>query len=276
MKVLITGASSYVGAGIYSYLKKDKFDIFGTYFSNKIFAELVKMDITDKSSVKKVIGKIKPKVIVHVAANPNARWCEEHEQEAILLNENGVKNIVDNANSIGSKVIYISSFAAINPNAIYGKTKLAGEKIIKETNSGWAILRPSLIVGYSPNTTNDRPFNRIFKNITEGTPAIYDISWKFQPSWLDHISEVIEQIIIREIYGVTIPIMIPELKTRFELAKDILSKFDIKVEPVDKKDESPVYEQKIDKLSELGLPTHTYEEMINKIVSDIREKVIKP
>jgi len=274
MKVLITGASSYVGAGIYSYLK-GRFGVFGTYFSNKLFPELVKMDITDNSSVKKITKEIKPEVIVHVAANPSTRWCEEHKQEATLLNENGVKNIVGNANSIGSKVIFISSFAAIKPTTFYGKTKLAGEKIVKETNSGWAILRPSLIIGYSPNTTNDRPFNKILKNIVEGTPAIYDVSWKFQPSWLDHISEVIEQIIAREIYGATIPVMIPELKTRFDLANDILSKFGIKVEPVDKKDESPVYEQKVDKLLELDLPTHTYEEMINKIASDIREKVIK-
>ena len=233
------------------------------------------MDVTDSISVKKVFEKIKPDVVVHAAANPSANWCEEHKQEAIKLNERGVKNIVDAANLTGSKVIYISSFAAIKPTTFYGETKLAGEKIVQKTNSGWLIIRPALIIGYSPNTANDRPFNRILKNIAEGTPAVYDISWKFQPSWLNHISEVIEQAIVKEIYGETIPVMIPELKTRFDLANDILSKFGIKVEPVDKKDEPPVCEQKEDKLVELGLPTHTYEEMIDKIVADIREKVIK-
>ena len=77
---------------------------------------------------------------------------------------------------------------------------------------------------------------------------------------------MIEQIINRKIYGETIPISIPELKTRFDLANDILSKFGIKVEPVDKKDSSPVAEETQGKLLELGLPTHTYKEMIEKIV----------
>ena len=274
MKVLITGASSYVGAGMYSHLKH-KFDVFGTYFSNKLFPELVKLDVTDSASVTAVLKKINPDVVVHVAANASARWCEAHEAEAIRINEGGVKNIVDAANLTGSKLIYTSSVVAINPTTVYGKTKLAGEKIAKETSSGWNILRPSLTVGYSPNTTNDRPFNRILNNITKGTPAIYDTSWKFQPTWLDHVSEVAEQAILKGVCEETIPVIIPELKTRFDLANDILGKFGIKAERTDKKDETPFVEQKEDKLSKLGLPTHTYKEMIDKIVSDIQEKVIK-
>jgi len=272
MKVLITGASSYVGAGIYAFLK-EKFEVSGTYFSNKLFPELIKMDITDSNSVKKVIENTKPDIIVHAAANPNAVWCEEHKPEAIELNETGTRNIVEAANSINAKIIYISSYAAVfNQSTVYGKTKFDGEKIVKKAKAGWAILQPSLIIGYSPNTTNDRPFNRILKNITEKTPAIHDTSWKFQPSWLDHISETIEQIIKRKIYGETIPIAIPELKTRFDLAKDILNKFNIETKPIDKKDSSPVFDLPQDKIKELQLPIYSYKEMIDKIVKDIKEK----
>jgi len=268
--VLITGASSYVGAGIYSYLKK-YFNTHGTYNTNKLFLKLIKMDITNEDEVKKVVGKIKPNVIVHVAANPNAKWCEANKEEAIKLNETGTKHIVDAANSTEAKIIYISSFAVIKPTNVYGETKLAGEKITKKTNSGWIILRPSLIIGYSPNTTNDRPFNRLLKNITEHTPAVYDNSWKFQPTELQHLAEVIKVCIDKDINKETIPLSVPELKTRYEIAKDFLANFSINATAADTKDNSPIFMEKLDKLTELGLPEYTYTQIMERIISDTKK-----
>ncbi|MDO8625050.1 MAG: sugar nucleotide-binding protein, partial [Candidatus Diapherotrites archaeon] len=204
-KVLITGASSYVGARLFADLTKD-FDVTGTYHQNRLFPELVKMDITDRSATLKTIEKIKPGWIVHVAANPFGGWCEENPAEAQMLNEAGTENIVAAANAVNAKIIYISSFAAINPEGVYAKTKRAGEEWAKKTNAGFVILRPSLIIGWSPNTTNDRPFNRMLKNITEQTPAVYDTSWRFQPTWLGHMSEAIRGIIQKGITSETIPI----------------------------------------------------------------------
>ena len=85
---------------------------------------------------------------------------------------------------MGAKVIFMSSFGAINPEDVYGETKFHSEEYVKNTKAGWIVLRPSLIIGYSPNTINDRPFNRILKNLDTKTDAIYDTSWKFQPTYI--------------------------------------------------------------------------------------------
>ena len=163
-RILITGANGYLGARLYSDLKKN-FDVIGTYYKNKLFPEFIKLDVTKPAEVLDVVEKAKPTIIVHVAANPSATWCEANPAIAKKINANGTKNIVNAANKVNAKVIYISSFAAINPDTIYGKTKLAGEKAVKKTTAGFIILRPSLIIGFSPNTANDRPFNRLLKNI---------------------------------------------------------------------------------------------------------------
>lgn len=47
MKILITGASSYLGAKIYEDFKND-FDVIWTYNFNKLFDEFVKLDLTKK------------------------------------------------------------------------------------------------------------------------------------------------------------------------------------------------------------------------------------
>ncbi|MBI2130102.1 sugar nucleotide-binding protein, partial [Candidatus Woesearchaeota archaeon] len=184
--------------------------------------------------------------------------------------EDGTKNIVDAANAIKAKVIYISSVIVIVPQNVYGRTKLAGEEYVKNTKYGFIILRPSLIIGLSPNTTNDRPFNRILQNIDEKTPAIYDNSWKFQPTWLGHISEVIQISLEKSITNEIIPIAVSELKSRFDIARNILSCFNISVKPKNENDKTPVITVTQDKLKQFGLPCYTYSEIISKSVNEIK------
>ncbi|MBI2233356.1 MAG: sugar nucleotide-binding protein [Candidatus Aenigmarchaeota archaeon] len=270
MKVLITGASSYVGASVYAHLK-EKCDLIGTYHTNKLFPELEFLDITDKREVKEFIDLNKPDFIVHVAANASGDWCEKNPEKAVSINQHGTENIVSAANRVNSKIIFISSFAVSNKQSLYGRTKAESENYVKKVRSGWMILRPSLIVGMSPNTQNDRPFNRILRNITEHNPAAYDISWKFQPTWLRHINEVIEVVIKRGIVNEIIPIAVPELRTRYDMAKDILTNFDIQVSPVNKNDKTPTFRDDLKKLKDLRLPVYTYEEMITGIINELKK-----
>lgn len=269
MKILITGASSYVGARIYSDLK-NKFDVIGTYYTNKLFPELELLDIRNKSEVEKFVQKTKPDVIVHVAANASGSWCEQNPEQAIAINQDGTQNIAEAANDFNAKVIFISSLAVANTESLYGRTKIAGENFVKNVKNGDIILRPSLIVGFSPNTTNDRPFNRFLKSITEQTPAIYDTSWKFQPTWLKHISEIIELIIEKNIVNEIIPICVPEIKTRYDIAKDVLTDFGIDVISEDKKDPTPNFSDDLKKLQKLNLPIYTYDQMVKGIQEEIR------
>ncbi|MFA4855970.1 MAG: sugar nucleotide-binding protein [archaeon] len=269
-RVLIVGADGYVGARLYADLKKS-FDVAGTYFENRLFPELLKLDITNATEAIEIVERTKPTIIVHVAANPSVAWCEANPALAKKINADGTSNVVKAANRANAKVIYISSFAAIRPNTVYGKTKRAGEEFVKNAKAGFIILRPSLILGFSPNTANDRPFNRLLKNITDKTPAVYDRAWKFQPTWIGHVSEIIQKVIEKRISGEIIPIAVPGLKSRFDIAKDILPSFGIEVASKDAKDDSQVVEETQDKLKQLGLAQYTYREIIEKIKKEITE-----
>lgn len=272
MKILIIGASSYVGARLYFDLKQ-KFDVIGTYSANQLSKNFVHLDITDKNEVEQVISAMKPDYIVHVANNASAKWCAAHPIEATLLNQTATQHIVESGNNVGAVLIYISTMGTIKPSNLYGKTKLKSEEIIKETKNGYLILRPSIIFGYSPNTTNDRPFNRMLKNLVEGTPAVYDTSWKFQPAYLRHVSEIIEECIDRKIRNRSIVIAVPEMKSRFDVARDILTAFNIKVTPVDAKDSTfEIFEDDLSELDELNLPKYSYSEMIKEIIEEIKNR----
>lgn len=271
MKILLTGANSYVGARLYLDVSKVH-DVVGTYAHNPLSEKLVQLDIIDRNAVKSLVSQVSPDIIIHCANNADARWCEANPDAAVKLNQESTKSIVDAADSCGAKVIYISSFAAFVPNNVYAKTKFESEKIIEKTQTGYLILRPSFILGFSPNTTNDRPFNRLLKNLDQKTEAIYDMSWKFQVTYIGHISEVILACIERNIWNHMIPLTVEGLKTRYDTAYDILSPFGVTVKPVDKNDTLPVLENDLHQLKELALPQYTYANMIATIVNEIKQR----
>lgn len=272
MKILITGASSYLGARLYVDLKID-FNVVGTYSTNQLSKEFIKLDITDENAVSQVLDKNKPDIIIHVANNANSRWCDANPEKAVLLNQTATTYIVKKANNIGAKLIYISSMGAINPTNIYGKTKLESEKIVKTARNSYLILRPSLILGYSPNETNDRPFNRLLKNLGGSKEAIYDTSWKFQPTYIRHIGEVIASCIKKNIYNQEINIAVPEMKSRFDTAKDILTPFGIKVSEAPGLDSTfKNFKDDLSELNDLNLPKYAYRQMIEGIIFEIKNK----
>lgn len=271
MKILLTGASSYVGARLFLDLSK-KFEVVGTYHENKLSEKLIHLNITDFEEIKRVIDEQKPEIILHAASNANARWCETNPKLALALNQEPTRNIVESANNLNAKIIFISSYAAAMPNNVYGKTKHQSEEYVKQTKKGFVIIRPSLLLGFSPNTVNDRPFNRILKNLDLKTEAIYDTSWKFQPSYLGHVSEVIAQVIERNILNETISVAVPEIKTRYDIAKDILGAFHIEVKPIDKQDTTNVIIDDLKALRIFKLPQYNYEKIISKIIDEIKHR----
>lgn len=270
-KILLTGASSYVGARLFLDLSKN-FEVIGTYYGTKLSDKFIPLDVTNSRAISDTVTKMQPDVIIHAASNASAKWCEDNPEKALILNQESTKSIVQSANTAGSKVILISSFAALNPHNVYAKSKRQSEEYVKDTKGGYIVLRPSLIIGYSPNTVNDRPFNRILKNLDLKTEAAYDTSWKFQPTYVRHISEVIKQVIEDNITNKTIPVAVADLKSRYDIAKDILENFNIKVRPVDKQDTEPTAVENLEVLKELNFPQYSYQEMIKNIVEEIKNR----
>ncbi len=271
MDILITGASSYLGARLYFDLREG-YSVTGTYAHNRLADAFVRLDTTDAGSVRDVITARKPSVIIHAAANANARWCEANPREAMLLNAQSTGFITDAADMTGALVILISSFAALAPGNVYGRSKAESERLVRSARGGYLILRPSLILGYSPNTVNDRPFNRLLRNLDDGVPAVYDSSWKFSPTYIGHVSAVIRDLIGKRIRDITVPVAVPHLTTRFETARDILSPFGIPVTPADNHDATPVLAYDPSVNAARHLPEMTYGEMITRIIAEIRNR----
>jgi dTDP-4-dehydrorhamnose reductase len=272
VKVLVTGANSYVGADIYEKLSK-KYETVGTYNKNQLFPALRQLDITDRVQMIRLVQEVKPDVIVHVAGTPTAKSFMTDEHKAIATNVTATGDLALIAKSLGSTIIFISSTAAMSPVDMYGESKMEAEKLVKDSYAKYVILRPAFILGASPNTTSDRQQNRLLKNIIEGTPAVYGYA-TMQVTLLEHISQVIIECIDRPIENQTIEIVTEARNSRFKISSDILSNFGITCMPNEKEQPSKdsIFAD-THSLRRLNLPIYTYEEAIEKVVAQMKEQV---
>ena len=163
MKVLVTGGSGFIGTNIVSLLIEKGFDVVNYDFKKpKLDSHLkywIDVDICEKSEISKLISKDNPDYIIHLAARTDLN--EKTSLEGYNANIVGVRNIMDAAaNSNTLKRIIIASsmlvcklgytpsgFDDYAPNSLYGESKVQTEKIVKEYNIDWLIVRPTSIWG---------------------------------------------------------------------------------------------------------------------------------
>jgi len=118
------------------------------------------LDITDGIAVHDFILSYKPDVIIHAAAMTQPDQCEENEVSCWNVNVTATRFLVDAAELIQARFIYISTdfvFDGLNgpyketdetgPVNYYGSSKLAAEKSVMESKLQWSIVRTVLVYG---------------------------------------------------------------------------------------------------------------------------------
>lgn len=270
MKLLITGASSYVGARIYFDLK-DLYQVQGTYYSNKLSDSFVQLDLTNQDQVASVVSRFEPDVIIHVANFPNSKY--EDIKTYTDLNLDATLSLVDAANSVGAKCVFISGVAALYEYDIYCQLKAASEIEVKKTEKGYLILRPSLVLGVSPNQTNDRTFNRWLKALESNQQQLeQDNVWTFYPTYIGHLSQIIDQTIKKSLWNQELEVVIESVQSEYSIARDVLEGFDIDVIPIKKRSALKDVQLNLDKLNDFALEPTSYVTFIETLKSEIRDK----
>jgi len=95
--------------------------------------KLLFCDIRNKQRLNDILKNID--YVFHCAALKHVSIAEDSPEEALSINIDGTKNIIDcsNYNNV-KKVIFTSSDKAVNPSNFMGITKLLGEKLIINAN----------------------------------------------------------------------------------------------------------------------------------------------
>jgi UDP-glucose 4-epimerase len=198
MPVLVTGGTGYVGRELVRQLVAER-DFEVHVLDNLASGEhrlarmnrdefiLHRNDIRDSDAVTKLLGKIKPSVIYHLAAVHFIPACEAAPGDAVAINVAGTANLL-NAAPANAKFVFASSAAVyrplpeahlerdedLGPVDVYGYTKLHGEQFVRhfhlQNKIRGTIVRLFNVVG--PGETNPHLVPAIVSQLAAGARRI--------------------------------------------------------------------------------------------------------
>lgn len=235
--ILITGGNGQLGTELRNLLDEQGLDYVST--------DAAEMDITSADATAKFIAELKPELVYHCAAYTAVDKAEDEGKELDeKINVDGTRNVAAAAEAVGATLVYISTDYVFdgtkkegmygtddltNPQNEYGRTKLLGEEIVKETMSKYYIIRTSWVFGiYGHN------FVFTMQKLAETRNQLTVVNDQFgRPTWTRTLAEFMTFVIKKNApYGVY-HLSNENSCNWYEFAKEILKDTDVEVLPVD-------------------------------------------
>jgi len=162
-RVLIIGSSGMLGVDLCAELGSDH-ELIGAdlvHSPRSIVHRFCKIDITKKEGVISAVREIDPDIVIHTAAMTDVDGCELDPKRAYRINGAGTKNVALACKAVDAVLVYISTDFVFDgkkrtpyketdkPRAIsvYGRSKLAGEKAVRNILKKYIIIRTSWLYG---------------------------------------------------------------------------------------------------------------------------------
>jgi dTDP-4-dehydrorhamnose reductase len=151
MKILITGGNGQLGKCLQDVLEHSNHQFFSPGKKD--------LDISNEPSIKNAIQNYHPDIIVNTAAYTAVDNAEKERETAFLVNETSLRYLANSCKILNIPLIHISTDYVFDgtasvpytsedqtaPLSIYGKSKLAGEQVIKSIWEKHIILRTSWV-----------------------------------------------------------------------------------------------------------------------------------
>ncbi|MBR3453259.1 MAG: dTDP-4-dehydrorhamnose reductase [Muribaculaceae bacterium] len=178
--ILITGANGQLGHEMRHALADDK--SFNAIYTDVAGDDVTLLDITDEDEVERMVGDHGIRLIVNCAAYTAVDAAEDNEAAAARLNADAVGILARVAKRHDARMVHVSTDYVFdgqactpyaedhptNPQSAYGRTKLAGERLLLDTLGDEAvILRTAWL--YSPYGKN---FVKTMVSLGQTKPAL--------------------------------------------------------------------------------------------------------
>ena len=188
--ILVTGVHGLVGQYLLQLPELSIFNVVATSRGVCRVNELLKenivyadLDITNEVRIEELMSYYKPSIVIHLAAAAQPDWCEENQAACWEINVKATEYLVKATEQVNGFFIYVSTdfvfdgsggpYAeddVVNPVNFYGKSKLAGEDVVKDISQSWAIVRTVLVYGNTIDGTRSNILTWAKNALVENRP----------------------------------------------------------------------------------------------------------
>lgn len=201
-KLLITGCNGQLGRAINKQYANTNYELVNT--------DVAELDITNVDAVVSMMKEVKPYAIINCAAHTGVDACETDQDNAYRINAIGPRNLSIAATEVGAKMVHISTdyvfegnatkpyneFDSVNPQGMYGYTKLAGENFVKDFAKDYFIIRTAWLYGDGKN------FAKTMLRLSETNEKVRVVGDQFgSPTSAAELAKMIAHLIPTQNYG---------------------------------------------------------------------------
>ena len=151
MKIVIIGADGQLGHDLCRVIDR----------SEQIPLTIKDIDITDREQCEKVLTKASPQIVINTAAYNKVDEAETNPDEAFKVNAEGAKNVALSCKKLGAVMVHFSTDYVFDgtktvpyietdlpdPRSAYGKSKLAGETLVRGSLEKYFMIRTAGLFG---------------------------------------------------------------------------------------------------------------------------------
>ena len=174
--VWITGAAGRMGQAIEHALDHSLY---------KVVTTDAEIDVTDLHEIMNYAESYRPDFVINCAALASRTEADEDPDKAYKVNALGARNLAIASNGVGATLVHLSTddlfpentdhafneFDVTNPPHVYGKSKQAGERFVRELCQRHIIVRSSWVYTAQPNDLLGRALKASAQGKTVPVPA---------------------------------------------------------------------------------------------------------
>lgn len=152
MKVLVFGGAGMLGQAVEQEARSRGWDV--------LALSRGQADVTDRARLLEHAAGFRPEVVLNCAAYTKVDACETEVDQAFAINAEGAENAAAAAESVGARLVHVSTDYVFNgtarepykedapaaPLSVYGKSKLEGERRALEYDRA-LVVRTSWLFG---------------------------------------------------------------------------------------------------------------------------------
>jgi dTDP-4-dehydrorhamnose reductase len=198
VRLLVTGAGGQVGREVVDALVRH----------DVVAADHAALDVADRDAVLAAVTATRPDAVVHAAAWTAVDACEGDPDRAFRVNALGTRHVAEAARRVRANVCYLSTdyvfdgtktepyveWDTPNPQSMYGRSKLAGER---ELDPGSLVVRTSWVCGRHGHNM----VKTILRLAGEHDELAFVDDQRGHPSFADDLARAIARLVVERRTG---------------------------------------------------------------------------